>query len=441
MIRGGRQPDQTKVFQGYTGKGGIHGLAFGDFANRHDYSEAKRALEQGQFFTPDWIVKLIAGFLTPEPAESVIDPACGSGAFANHFPNFTGGDIDRDSLDVARYLYPKATFHETDLRDPRHAGVYDYVVGNPPFALRWTAPACPMGNELHAASSEDVFLWKTCELLKPGGSACFVCPEAWPRDDIVHAKAIKFIREHFVFASETLLPADAFKSAGVPDFATKIILLRKLVPGEKPSDARPIAIDGKKLPPPEILKQWHDATPNYRQFRAGLKNLRGQLTRDILRAQARRHDTPLQEYYRTLNRLQNLKKFQGFENEAKKILTIWEGREKKEERPAGDKDDSVYFENCKPRALRRLKKALHQANHPRTAQPVIRVIKDKHGIRAKACTPSAQRLLSKHSLHWPNSSLYGNSVADWHLRQGQKNSSRQSPVTTPSLQKTKNGNL
>ncbi|OAM91763.1 N-6 DNA methylase [Termitidicoccus mucosus] len=421
LIRGGRQPGQTKVFQGYTGKGGLHGLVFGDFAGRHDYSAAKRALEQGQFFTPDWIVRLIADFLAPEPAETVIDPACGSGAFANHFPdNFTGGDIDRDSLDVARYLYSKATFHETDLRDPRHAGVYDYVVGNPPFALRWTAPACPMGNELHAASSEDVFLWKTRELAKPGGSVCFVCPEAWLRDDIIHAKAIKFIREHFVFAAEVLLPADAFKNAGVADFATKIILLRKLIPNEKPSDARPVVIDGKNLPPLEILKQWRDATPDYRQFRAGLKNLRGQLARDILRDQASRHDTPVQERYRFLNRLQNLSKFKDYKDEAKKILTIWEGREKEEERPEGEKNDSFYFQNCKPRASRRLKKALRQANHPQAAQPVIRVIRDKHGIRAKACNTAAQRLLSKHPLDWPNSSLHDNSIADWHLRQEQK---------------------
>jgi SAM-dependent methyltransferase len=440
LIRGGRQPDRTKVFQGYTGKGGLHGLAFKDFANRHDYSAAKRTLEQGQFFTPDWIAKLIADFLAPEPSETVIDPACGAGAFANHFPdNFTGGDIDRDSLDVARYLYPNALFQETDLRDPRHAGVYDYVVGNPPFTLRWTVPGCPMGNELHAAASEDVFLWKTQNLLKPGGSACFVCPEAWLKDNIVQAKALKFIREHFVFASETLLPADAFKNAGVPDFATKIILLRKLIPGETPQETHPAVIDGKKLPPADTLKQWRDATPEYRQFRAGLKNLRGQLTRSILRAQASRNDSCIQEHYRFLIRLQNLSRLPApqptagtvpasksvpkpkpYEDKARKILTIWEGREPKEKRPENEKEDSVYFQNCKLRALQQLKNAFHLASHPPDRQPTICIIRDKHSIRAKARTPAAQRMLAKHPLNWTNQVLHDNPIADWHLRQEQK---------------------
>lgn len=40
------------IFNAYTGIGGLHGLDRKNFANYHEYSEQKKQLENGQFFTP-----------------------------------------------------------------------------------------------------------------------------------------------------------------------------------------------------------------------------------------------------------------------------------------------------------------------------------------------------------------------------------------------------
>jgi hypothetical protein len=41
-----------EIFNLYTGKGKLHGLARNDFDNYYQFSEAKKEIEQGQFFTP-----------------------------------------------------------------------------------------------------------------------------------------------------------------------------------------------------------------------------------------------------------------------------------------------------------------------------------------------------------------------------------------------------
>ena len=50
----------TEIFHNYTGIGGLHGLNYVDYGNYHDFSEAKKEIEQGQFFTPDalcaWVI-------------------------------------------------------------------------------------------------------------------------------------------------------------------------------------------------------------------------------------------------------------------------------------------------------------------------------------------------------------------------------------------------
>lgn len=40
------------IFNAYTGEGGLHGLHCSDFANYHEFAEAKKEIENGQFFTP-----------------------------------------------------------------------------------------------------------------------------------------------------------------------------------------------------------------------------------------------------------------------------------------------------------------------------------------------------------------------------------------------------
>src|SRR5690606_24159023 len=97
---------------------------------------------------------------------------------------FHGLEIDSDAVDVARYLYPWADIAEGDLRAWQPSMKADFVVGNPPFKLRWSVPDCPMANDAGEAASEDVFLWRASQALSAGGSVCFVAPASWLTDDL-----------------------------------------------------------------------------------------------------------------------------------------------------------------------------------------------------------------------------------------------------------------
>ena len=61
------------IFNGYTGDGGLHGLKQSDFNNYHEYSEAKKEFENGQFFTPPPLCQLIMDILNPGTDDSVAD--------------------------------------------------------------------------------------------------------------------------------------------------------------------------------------------------------------------------------------------------------------------------------------------------------------------------------------------------------------------------------
>ena len=40
------------IYNAYTGDGGLHGLKYSDFDSYYEYSNAKKEIENGQFFTP-----------------------------------------------------------------------------------------------------------------------------------------------------------------------------------------------------------------------------------------------------------------------------------------------------------------------------------------------------------------------------------------------------
>ncbi len=75
------------VYNCYTGVGGLHGLRRDDYANYHEYSDAKKEIEQGQFFTPHPVCRDMVELLAPVPEDQVLDMCCGMGNFINWLPN------------------------------------------------------------------------------------------------------------------------------------------------------------------------------------------------------------------------------------------------------------------------------------------------------------------------------------------------------------------
>ena len=60
------------IYNAYTGEGGLHGLERADFDNYQAYSEKKKEIENGQFFTPPAICQLVAESLRPSISDCLL---------------------------------------------------------------------------------------------------------------------------------------------------------------------------------------------------------------------------------------------------------------------------------------------------------------------------------------------------------------------------------
>ena len=211
------------IFNAYTGKGGLHGLNYNNYSSYYDYQKAKQEIEQGQFFTPYQLVQWIYDCLHITDEDLVADLTSGHGAFASCCPNesnFFGCELDVQSYNVSKYLYQNAHFQNTDIRyyDP---GVrFDYILGNPPYNLRWT-----VGKDSYL--SELYYCLKAYELLKPAGILAVIVPMSFCGDDFSNSGMIKTINEKFNFICQVALDKNTFAHLGVTNYKTKIMFLQK----------------------------------------------------------------------------------------------------------------------------------------------------------------------------------------------------------------------
>lgn len=105
--------------------------------------------------------------LRPAEHDLVADLTCGMGNFFNYAPvqaNTYGCELDVNAYKVARYLYPEANLELGDVRTYQPGVRFDYVVGNPPFHLKWwLEDGVEMPSQLY-------YCMKAAELLKPWAS-------------------------------------------------------------------------------------------------------------------------------------------------------------------------------------------------------------------------------------------------------------------------------
>jgi type I restriction-modification system DNA methylase subunit len=165
------------IFNSYTGRGGLHGLDFDNFDNYHEFSEAKKDYEKGQFFTPPPVCREMVDLIKPGISDLVCDPTCGTGNFFNFLPveqNCYGCELDPGAAKVAKHLYPDANIIKKDIQDYTPGLSFDYVFGNPPFNL-----------DFGAYKSQHYFCMKAAELLKPGGFLVLIVPLSFLNDDFL----------------------------------------------------------------------------------------------------------------------------------------------------------------------------------------------------------------------------------------------------------------
>jgi predicted RNA methylase len=211
------------IFSYYTGDGGLHGLDYKNYNNRYEYGEAKKEIEQGQFFTPHAISKFIMDCLKPKSHDIIMDLTAGCGNFANYAiteDNIYLNEIDIKAVKVAKYLYPKANITNDDIRlyDPKIKA--DLIVGNPPFNLKWS-----IGKDEYL--SQLYYTIKAAELLKPAGIMALITPSSFLADDFIDKGMITEVNKNFNFICQFDLSATAFKNVGVSSFETKVLIFQK----------------------------------------------------------------------------------------------------------------------------------------------------------------------------------------------------------------------
>lgn len=156
----------------------------------------------GAYYTLDAVVDYMvarARSYMPE-ATTLIDPACGSGAFLKgarlgygpQLSRMTGLDADPQALALCRRSVPEAELHRVDaLLDQVGAG-YDLCLGNPPYissGLRGAAPADRehqqqlrrryAGTAQYKLNTYPLFVERGLELIRPGGVLGFIVPDSF----------------------------------------------------------------------------------------------------------------------------------------------------------------------------------------------------------------------------------------------------------------------
>ena len=211
------------IYNLYTGDGGLHGLKRSDYGNYSEYSKAKKEIENGQFFTPPALCRLVSDCLQPSEQAIVADLTCGMGSFFNFMhteTNLYGCELDSKAYKVASYLYPGANLENSDIRTYQPSIRFDYLVGNPPFNLRWYEN----GEEV---LSQFYYCIKAAELLKPLGIMAIITPMSFLADDFIDKGAIEAMQESFRFLGQVSLPSSAFRPVGVEHYETKLQFWQK----------------------------------------------------------------------------------------------------------------------------------------------------------------------------------------------------------------------
>lgn len=214
---------KNHIFEMYTGYGGLHGLNFNDFNNYHDFSNAKKEIELGAFFTPHFIAKFIVDCVKPSKFDICADLTCGVGRFFNYLPiesNIYGTELDIKAYKVCKYLYPDSNISNEDIRyyDPNIK--FDIIFSNPPFNLQWKVGKDEYLSQLY-------YCIKSSQLLKPSGIMALIVPNSFLNDEFSNSGMIKEINKHFNFICQFDIPANSFKNVGVSYFETKIMIFQK----------------------------------------------------------------------------------------------------------------------------------------------------------------------------------------------------------------------
>ena len=214
---------QQDIFDSYTGDGHLHGLNFKDFNNYHEFSEAKKEIENGQFYTHPNVLNFISKCVRLKKSDIVADLTSGRGDFFNFCPtqeNCYSNELDIKSYKVQKHLYPKINLTYGDIRQYATSVDFDFIFSNPPFGLS-------LKYEGIDYKSEILCVKKANEFLKPLGILALLIPQSFCQDTFMNKSDFYFLSDRFYFLCEFNLPNNSFKHVGINSFPTKVIFLQK----------------------------------------------------------------------------------------------------------------------------------------------------------------------------------------------------------------------
>lgn len=236
--------------------------------------------QEGQFFTPTNAVRALVEMTDPTPADRVIDPACGAGAFllqtglhaarrnSGHVPELVGIDKDGYLARLAR-IHLALQFRSPlpvmcadslaweapelqSLWDQDRDGDFSLVLTNPPFGSKIVALA---GELRHAyalahkwklnggryeqtdtfarnAPPQVLFLELCLRLLREGGRLGIVLPES-VLSNVGHRYVVQWLLDHAAPEAVLGMPEALFKTSGKGGTHTKVCLLVVRKGGER----------------------------------------------------------------------------------------------------------------------------------------------------------------------------------------------------------------
>ncbi len=245
--------------------GDVKGEAFQTFTYRHQRGD------RGEFFTPHPIVRLAVEMIDPQPNETVIDPACGSGGFLIQTIEYVRRTHPRADLknfiarairgiefnpDVAlaamlRLAFEGGTGEEITctnalLENRALENQFDVVLTNPPFgnkgkvedqrilksfvlARRWIKQGeqdwKPTNVVLPGQSPDILFIEQCLKFLKPGGRIAIVLPDGILQN-ISNSSIRYWIRSQAQVTGVVSIPQEAFIPYGT-GIKTSLLLLQK----------------------------------------------------------------------------------------------------------------------------------------------------------------------------------------------------------------------
>ncbi len=241
------------------------------------FAEGKLAGDQGQFFTPFFMVKLCVEMLQPNSETKILDPACGSGGFLNYAirwilkeeksickdflkKNIIGIDKDIDLVKIAKSftLFMEGNPHNINNLDSLkvlsedkrlkeflfredYLNKVDFILTNPPFGTKIKIKEEEILNyydlghiwkynpslkkwiktrNIQETEPQILFIELCIKLLKEGGKMAIVLPEG-----IFGNPSQSFVRDYILSKGKVLAVIDCPHDSFMPHTHTKTSIL------------------------------------------------------------------------------------------------------------------------------------------------------------------------------------------------------------------------